>query len=278
MLTTINCIGQNAWNVKYKNPAHPNCKSVTTRFAMALYGGISGTSGKFDPYKSVNYVNITQTASDFKRYVVHPSGGEFDTFMHSRVMSPEIQNLLLHLYKPVTYKFESNYLTLASKYQHLARLTSLSEKEISRWSSISSVLMLIRKYQKKVGIVYSHIYLTRPDIGIWRNVDLRRYCVDVFYFNNCFPPFWQYQCQADFHFVFGQKLLQAFSLIISHFKNGSAHFTGRQGHLTNNEIIQFVKKMDCKWEADHVVVQRHEEVLRKGGDKRLRKKYFSTFP
>lgn len=269
------CITQNAWNTKYQDPSHPTCTTNAPRIALALYGGISGKTSKFNPFNQADFVNVSQTANDLWTHVISPSGGA-DTFIHSRVKSSAMQSLLLKLYRPVDYEFEGNYHSVSSRYKELSKRTRIPEKEVSRWASIASVLSMIRNHQSKSGITYSHIYLTRPDIGIWKDIDVRKYCTEVFYFNNCFPPYWQYQCQADFHFVFGQILLREFSMILSHFETGLAHFTGRQGHLTNDEIIKFIKKMKCKWAADHVVVQRHEEVLRKGASS-FRRKYRSLF-
>jgi hypothetical protein len=75
----------------------------------------------------------------------------------------------------------------------------------------------------------------------------------------------------------GSALARHFIRIHDYFDKGVARFTGRQGHLTNDEIKQFVHRMGSHATHDHVVVQRHEEVLRKGGDTLFREKYRKTF-
>lgn len=267
---------QNAWNVNNPDPPHPSCNPPHPRLAIALYGGVSRSGSKFDPMASGDhgYANVTRTHTDLYRHVILPSGGDVDVFIHSRVPSLDVQATLLRLYRPISARFDPKYEVWAAQYQRRGRKHSIPEKEESRWASIATVLAMVAEVESARDVPYTHIYVTRPDVGMWRDVDLRRYCTsDTFYFNNCFPPFWMSQCQADFHFVMNSALAREFSRIVDHFDTKVAHFTGRQGHLTNDEIKRFVRTLGFKSTGDHVVVQRHEEVLRKGGDLHFRQKY-----
>ena len=99
-------------------------------------------------------------------------------------------------------------------------------------------------------------------------MDLRRYCDDTFYTNNCFPPYHSPPCPADFHFVLTSPMAHDFARL-SEYLDGRAvqllgPFNRKDRNASNSELLEFVvRHIAAKWAPDHVIVQRHEEVRRK---------------
>ena len=102
------------WKTQYLDPPHPSCDTTppSARFALALYGGISGRT-RFRPsgqiYRDHNASEysrgtIEATHRDLRDFVVIPSGGEVDIFIHGTVPSSELQAQLIALYQPVSVR------------------------------------------------------------------------------------------------------------------------------------------------------------------------------
>ena len=148
---------------------------------------------------------------------------------------------------------------------------AMLERHESRWQALANVLVLIGEAEDARGAAYTRIFLTRPDISLWRAVDLRRYCDDTFYLNHCFPPYWPSPCLADFHFVLTSPMARRLALLPSQLGNATGErilLTQQVGNASNTEFLRYVlRHVATRWSPDHIVVQRHEEVHRKADGK-----------
>ena len=143
------------------------------------------------------------------------------------------------------------------------------EIEASRWTSAALALRLVAEAEAARGQRYARVYLTRPDVQLWRGVDLRQYCADRVYSNHGYQPYFQGQgVRTDFHFVMNSSAAAAFSTVDRHlgefaFGAGADEFPARSGKA-NDAIRQFVHRyVGLPYVPDHMVVGRHEELIRK---------------
>ena len=140
------------------------------------------------------------------------------------------------------------------------------------------------KAEEARGAPYEAIYLTRPDVLLWADVDLRSYCLHdelssasgsgggrVVYTNNCHPPFHTFMgpkgCPADFHYVMGSASARRFATITRHFGTYdyfTEHRTRQSPNMKNEYMEGFLRDVvGAEMRPDHVVAGRHEESLRK---------------
>lgn len=174
------------------------------------------------------------------------------------------------LYQPINSTFVSHYVRdLQPIYQQKALETATSETAVSRWSSMAAALGMVTAAEHTRGNAYAYdfVYVTRPDVLLWKDVDLRRYCANAVYQSNCKPPFfhrtqwWNSDdegCPSDFHFVMTSAMARKFSTAVDHLSQ--YYFQNEE----NNEYARFVRDVvGVPLAQDHVVIGRHEELLRK---------------
>ena len=225
---------------------------------------------------TAEFADVNRSYSDLKRYMMDTSGGEekFDAFIHSTVPSTTIQSRLLSLYRPIAATFYGKYARVwGSQYKRLSTQVKVSDHEISHWTSVAMALQLVRQAELALGWRYDRIYLTRPDLQLWRGIDIRRYCPDRIYQNNGFPPYFPGRgAIADFHFVMNSSSAEAFSHIAEHFAEfefGAHNWGGRPGvgefsGKAQDMMAAFVKQyVGVPLVPDHIVPGRHEAVSRK---------------
>lgn len=289
------------WSVP--DPPHPSCASTppTARFALGIYGGVSGRFALThfaqdasarnylgNPVHQASCVGadfasciaaVTEGHADLQQQVIEASGGQVDTFIFSSTSNVEIVAKLLALYRPVAARFDAHYRDVwqpafqerAASHGHDGRGKKMLERHESRWQALANVLRLILEAGEARREPYARIYLTRPDIALWRPVDLRRYCDDTFYLNNCFPPVWRQPCLADFHFVMTTPMAQRLADLPSHLGNSTGRLvllTQQIGNASNTEFVRYIlRHVAARWAPDHVVAMRHEEVWRKADGK-----------
>lgn len=262
------------------DPPHPNCSSVPAkvRFALALYGSVSGKRRHWNAGNMMRFdhdtpasafVDVNRTFADLRAHVMTASGGArlFDTFIHNTVPSMEVRARLIMLFKPTAVTFYGSYARAWSgHFMRLGRHANLSESEVSRLTSMAVVLRLVAQYEAASGHPYERIFLARPDVWLWQNVDLRRYCDDRVYRSNCDPPY-HTACLADLHYVMTSSAAAAFSTVDRHlnefaFGSRAVEDGGRlRGNLAMGEFV--LRYVGLPLVADHIVIERHEEVSRK---------------
>ena len=290
------------WNFSLPDPPHPSCAPTapTARFALGVYGGVSGAFALAQHPRdngarvvdragrascegadyAVCLAAIESGHNDLREYLIGPSGGGVDTFIFSSTQSRRLQARLLELYDPVSARFDSHYeavwqpgfASLAASRGSDQHGHHMLERHESRWSAMAHVLGMIIEAGAARGTEYARIYLTRPDIAIWRPVDLRRYCDDTFYLNNCFPPYWPGPCLADFHFVLTSQMARQLVRLPGQLGNATGRLillTQQVGNASNAEFLKYVlRHVASRWAPDHIVVQRHEEIRRMADGKR----------
>lgn len=283
------------------DPPHPDCAPEPANgssFAIALHGSVTGrvwgsaakllASGRDEPLEQ--FVDVEQTRRDLESYVVTPSGGAhlFDFFIHSSVPSTAVQAALLQLYKPTAARFNGGYARMwGPGLKATAAKLHMSAAEASRWASAAAALQLVREAEVARGRRYTRIMLSRPDMHLWRAVQLPSYCADRVYVNICGPPYHRRDCAADFHLVFSSENAERFATLPSHF--GRFRFGawehGKEAISANQMLERFVTSVvGVPLLRDHVVAGRHEEVARKAlpkyesYGKQPRRDYFRDLP
>lgn len=235
------------------------------------------------------FVNLNVSYTDLVRNVMRASGGEryFDTFIHSTVQSNEVRSKLLDMYQPVASLFYGDYQNLwAPHFKRLGRQLPVSppfnEIEASRWTSAALALRLVRQAEVARGARYARVYLTRPDLQLWRGADLRRYCADRVYSNHGYQPYFPGGgMRTDFHFVMSSEAAEAFSTVDRHlgefrFGENASNPMDTSG-ASNDAIRQFVQRVVGRpYVPDHLVIGRHEELSRKMGSGAARRASFAA--
>ena len=190
------------------DPPHPNCSesSPKARFALALYGSVSSNTknggnleakkgrGGYTDLPLSAFIDVTQIRSSLEEYLLRPSGGtaRFDVFIHSWVQSTAVQSKLLSSYHPTAARFDNEYSEVWGRGHTTSSVAhGMKASEVSRITSASRALRLVRDAEVARGAAfrYEKVYLARPDVDLWRAMDLRRYCSDRIYINNQCPPF-----------------------------------------------------------------------------------------
>jgi len=275
------------------DPLPPNCSTPPSvrsiaRFALVLHGGVSLRNGKLtgsspwlrnDDDVAASFVDVRVVHSHFVKFLMEPSGGSdsFHTFVHSSVTSNEVQQQLLRLYKPVATSFIGRYGSVWSQGFSREANENASAHVLSRWASASLALQLVRAAEDARGVPYEFIYLTRPDVVLWVGVDLRHYCKDAVYYSNCYPPFFPGRnkgCPSDFHYVMSSDSARRFAGLYPHHLRQSNPDNETNEIVTNARMRSYVQSVvGVAFRTDHVVIARHEEVLRKTPDLHMEADY-----
>jgi len=269
---------------------HPNCTATASpRFALVLHGMVSKRSGKtvsWDTdadYPASHFVDPTPVYAHFVKFVMEPSGGaaNFDTFVHTATPSEAVRARLRDLYRPLFANFTSHYHTAWKP--RIDRIIAdndgvVSEPTASRWLSAQTALLLVKVAEEENGRPYDKIYLTRPDVLIWVPVDLRRYCNDLVYYSNCYPPFFpdrEEGCPSDFHYVMSSAIGRMMATMPSHLQR----YRNAHNDMLNRAMGDFVTDViGAGFQTDHVVIARHEELLRKTPNLMMEANYYKCYP
>jgi hypothetical protein len=152
------------------------------RYAVAMYGGVTGLKGKFaqdgTEMEGKSTVNLSIPAIMLKASLQGAPGGAFpDVFMHS--WNPNYKNTLERLYHPKVARFEDNAEEMPSINRMAAGLPHghlhgdyPDIGHVSMTRSMAKVLSMIADFQEETGHVYDSIYLCRPDVFVRARVDL----------------------------------------------------------------------------------------------------------
>jgi hypothetical protein len=155
---------------------------------------------------------------------------KFDFFIHC--WNEDLEEELINLYKPVSYKFESQlpYKNIIEK-----NLCETYGKTAQRLS-ISKVVELYKEYNK----IYDKIIICRPDVLLYKNLNLNLYEENNVYVNS---NIWE-----DFHFIQNHNNTLKFLNVINY----------------NLSIPEYVHRiMNKKLIADDIKCGYHQEVIRK---------------
>ena len=224
------------------DPPAPNCSPlVAARFALVLYGSVGPSSSS--PYSKADqlfrlgrdlpesaFADVARVQTHLRAYLFEPSGGAaaWDTFFHSTVPSLAVQRALLRLHRPLYHRFSNYTLSWQPRIDAICNQGCKQRGghvEVSRFLSAAAALRLMFRAEEANGRSYGAVYLTRFDVLLWANVDLRTYCLgrkrgDVVYTNHCHPPFQTSHgaggAPADYHFVLSSRHARGFANITQH--------------------------------------------------------------
>ena len=214
---------------------------------------------------------------------MQPSGGvlSFDVFMHTATPSRQVRTTLANIYQPVRANFTAHYHSdWKPRVDQIRRSTGMAvdEPTASRWLSAVTALNLVKEEEDAGGFRYDKVYLTRPDILLWAEVDLRRYCDDAIYFSNCHPPYFPGRtdgCPSDFHYVMSSESARRMSSIIDHLQQ----YRNTQNMMSNSAMGEFVHQVvGVDFRTDHIVIARHEEVFRKTQNLMMEADFYRCHP
>ena len=272
------------------DPPHPACGPPTEpRFALVLHGLVSKVSGKTvtwdsdEDYDSTNFVDPVPVYQHFIRFLMEPSGGvsNFDVFMHTATPSQQVRHTLANIYQPIkanfTIHYHSEWKPRVDRIRQSAGM-QVDEPTASRWLSAVTALNLVKEAEDSGGFHYDKIYLTRPDILLWAEVDLRRYCSDAVYYSNCHPPYFPSRpdgCPSDFHYVMSSESARLMSSIISYLQR----YRNTGNKMSNSAMGNFVHDIvGVDFRTDHIVIARHEEIYRKTQNLMMEANFYRCHP
>ena len=261
--------------------------------ALVLYGGVSyeqasrklvGSGISDDNIANASdYVDVGLVASHLHRHVMKPTGGQWDVFIHSWVPSWQVQARLLESYQPVAARFDGHYNRvwvpgLRSAYRGRPAEWEPKQRDLVGWSpstlmskssSLQRALELVAGAEISSGRRYDMVYITRPDVLLWRDIDLRLFCQDRIHHSYCGKPFNpRGVCPSDFHFILSGNLSRRLGHQLR------ANPLPRTGNDNEHLRRYFEMVLGARLVPDHVVINRHEEVLRKVGDSEAAYRHF----
>lgn len=225
------------------------------RVAICLRGAISRVGTAFtnkDEYNraSNEYVNYKACYSSIMRHIVQANPNyEFDFFIHC--WNVDLDTELSELYKPRAALFESNQV-------HKAHIESLCVAPsdfggISQALSMKKSLGLMHAWEQKLGKTYDMVILYRPDVFLWKDMNLSNYRMDdVTIYVNAHD-----NCDGDFHFIMSSVTSRGFANLIDSTCNGNPHAL----HCWIKRYV--VHHLNKRLLMDTIYPGRHQEVLRK---------------
>lgn len=228
------------------------------KVAILLRGAISSKNKphiKNTECVQTEYVKFDSCAISIKRHIVEYNSqiADFDFYIHC--WNYDLQNELINLYNPIKSQFENNDYYLeefeqAKKYFRMrAPLKTISQ--MSQALSIKKVIELIEHSEKS----YDQVILYRPDVLLWKDMDLRKYDIDKIYVNGhetkCGNP------NGDFHFVMNYENALEFKKLYDSVFTGNSP---KPHYWINNYVVNYMKTEMIK---DDILPPYHQEVLRK---------------
>ena len=207
---------------------------MKNRCAICLRGCIDKIkSGHFnnieDIYLEGKYINIDSVYNSIKMHIIdYNSDYDFDFFIHC--WNPDIKDKLCKLYNPKDSIFENQTL-----YKNIINCSMDGQK-----LGISKSLNIMINFSEKKNIEYDKVIIYRPDVILYKNMNLN------FYENN--KIYCNHNIYEDFHFVMNFENAKIFKEICK-YKLSFYDFTK---NIMKNTI-----------NPDNIKCGIHQEVLRK---------------
>lgn len=217
------------------------------RVAVCLRGAVSKVKGGHiitsdHIYKDGEYVNYRAVYMSYLIHLIRPNeeNYEFDFFIQS--WNIDLEDDLSKLYQPKAKVFEDN-----RKYTKLINRNIVkSYGNTSQILSITKVLELLKKYISETKQEYDMVVVCRPDVILFKDIDLDWYDPREVYVNSNLDR--TLKGALDFHFIMNQENAMKFGKIFGSKMN----------------FVNFVeKKMKKKLLVDQIKFGIHQEVLRK---------------
>lgn len=214
------------------------------RVAICLRGAVAKMSTRFphenQVYATGEYVNYVAVKNSIQRHIVDCNKSvQFDFFIHC--WSFDLENSLISLYQPKKWKFEDN-----RQYSNDIR-KGISDP--NHFGQLSWVLSM-KKVLELVDDSYDRIILLRPDVLLWKDMQMDLYDTNSIYVNKWIDE------RGDFHFVFGQEHKELFENMFTSAIRGNLCF----GEGWVKKCILEDGRFNFK--SDTIQAGLHEEVLR----------------
>ena len=242
MIDNVNCVNngqkmyQKIQSKEYKifvNDVY-NSLELKKKCAICLRGCIDKVkSGHFskieDIYKEGVYINIDSIYKSIKTHIIDCNlDYDFDFFIHC--WNPDLKDKLCLLYNPKDSIFE--YQTL---YKNIIHCSMDGQK-----LGISKSLDTMINFSERENIKYDRIIVYRPDVILFKDMDLNFYENDKIYCND--------SIKEDFHFIMN-------------FDNAKIFKDVNKYKITFQDFAEKIMKNPLN--ADNIKCGKHQEVLRK---------------
>ena len=198
-----------------------------------------------------NYVNYTQCYNSIIRHIVTPNNTThtIDFFIHCWTV--DLEDELVSLYKPKARLFEDN--------RQCADIINKSCTQPGEYSGVSQALAIKKTielkedYEKQNNTTYDLVIVYRPDILLWKDMDLTTYTnlEETIYVNA------HDDSNGDFHFVMSNQLSAEFKKLFDSLTNNNPHQTH---YYIKNYVTKFMNK---NLQKDAIIPGTYQEVLRK---------------
>lgn len=242
------------------------------RVAFILRGGMAKIGSDFvehpeDIYRKSEYIDYKACARSIRKHIFENNDNKykyfFDTFIHS--WNVDLEKDLVSIYQPKLYSFEDN-----DKYKQeiLTKITDNWEfPSLSSALSIKKGIELMQKYEISKNFKYDIVIIYRPDLMLWKDMNLDFYASDIskqkIFVNG------HTQENGDFHFLMSSDVAKDFKNLYESRSSGNkciCHF------WIKNYIINYMKRDLIK---DEIIPGQHQEVARKLKEYSILPKYIT---
>jgi len=227
--------------------------------AICLRGAMSKIGNKFiypgTLYSDSPYVNYNAVHKSIMKHIVDANSDiQFDFFIQS--WNIDLENDLTTLYKPCAVSFEDNNIYKEEIINNLKE-THISLQNFgsnSQLLAFTKSIQLLKNYVDTNDVYYDYVILYRPDVLLWKDINLNDYDKNKIYVN-AMP-----NGGGDFHFIMNMENSFEFSKIYDTTKTNNI--------VTNTYIHGKIKMyvqhfMGKELFLDDIVPGRDQEVLRK---------------
>jgi hypothetical protein len=235
------------------------------KVAICLRGAVAKTNKRFltpeSLYDEGRYVNYVAVYNSIKKHIIDCNPDyQFDFFI--QCWNIDLKNELIDLYKPKSHLFENN-----NVYKNeIVNSLNNTNKPMTDFASISQMLAISKsilvmknyidkqKYINNVNINYDLVIFYRPDVLLFKDMELNKYNVNEIYVNAHVDK------GGDFHFI--MNLENSYEFIKLY---GMTKFNNIvSDHALHGKIKMFVQYiMNKKLIMDDIKPGVHQEVLRK---------------
>lgn len=231
------------------------------KIALCLHGAMSLKESDFNgryrgTYVNHDYIEYREDINDFvnfsacyksiKKHIInYNSDYEFDIYIHMWYQNKEMKNKIINLYRPKKHNFEENR---KYKKEFDDKCISIGDRRKSFKGNVSRAYSLCQslKYAIAAEINYDLVISYRPDVLLWKDMDLKLYSPTAITHNK----------RGDFHYVMSIENAIKFSGLYDRLNKG--HYKSHFG-LYN----RFIKELKLTKKEDDIVPNKHQEVLRK---------------
>lgn len=214
------------------------------KVAIFLRGGVSKIQGKLGTVQQENqYVNFECTRRSIQKHIIDANPEyEFDFFFHS--WNIDLKEKLLDLYSPKSFLFENN---ADFKTEIESKLwNGGSFAQVSQFLSYKKACELIAAYSAKTSTQYDVIIGYRPDVMLWKNINLANYDLSKVTVNSWLD------CLGDFHIIFSPTYI-----------NRMIGVYDRIGEIVPEPHHIIVKCFSDVIVMDGILAGEHQEITRK---------------